>query len=112
LVRQPRKFVEQPATGVQSAPGEKNVTTTGNTNFSIPHVPENLSKAPVLRTEIRGQEPQGPPKFQAEPVEEVYYCGASTAKGTPCKHRVKGNVRCFQHVGMPALLPPDKLRIK
>ncbi len=111
LARQPRRFVEQSA-NVQSPPVEKSVSVSGNTNFTIPAVPENLSKIPVPRTDAKAQEPQRPTKFQAEPVEAVYYCGASTAKGTPCKHRVKGNVRCFQHEGMPALLPPDKLRIK
>ena len=41
----------------------------------------------------------------------MYYCGAQTKKGTPCSRRVKGNIRCFQHTGMPAMLPPDKLRV-
>ncbi len=40
-----------------------------------------------------------------------YYCGAETKKGTFCTRRVKGNIRCFQHKGMPAILPPEKLRI-
>ena len=111
LVRQPRKFLEQSANS-QSALVEKSVSVSGNTNTSIQAVPENLSKIPVPRTDAREQEPLRPTKFQTEPVEAVYYCGASTAKGTPCKHRVKGNVRCFQHEGMPALLSPDKLRIK
>ena len=41
----------------------------------------------------------------------IYICGAQTKKGTPCSRRVKGNVRCFQHTGMPAMLPPEKLRV-
>ncbi len=41
----------------------------------------------------------------------IYMCGAQTKKGTPCSRRVKGNVRCFQHTGMPAMLPPEKLRV-
>lgn len=40
----------------------------------------------------------------------LYFCGAQTKKGTPCSRKVKGNVRCYQHTGMPAMLPPDKLR--
>jgi hypothetical protein len=44
--------------------------------------------------------------------EEVYLCGARTKKGTPCSRRVHGPVRCWQHKGMPAMLPPDKLIIK
>ena len=44
--------------------------------------------------------------------EEVYLCGARTKKGTPCSRRVHGPVRCWQHKGMPAMLPQDKLVIK
>lgn len=46
------------------------------------------------------------------PEEDVYLCGARTKKGTPCSRRVHGPVRCWQHKGMPAMLPPDKLIIK
>ena len=46
-------------------------------------------------------------------VEElVYLCGARTKKGTPCSRRVHGPVRCWQHKGMPAMMPPEKLIIK
>lgn len=44
--------------------------------------------------------------------EEVYLCGARTKKGTPCSRRVHGPVRCWQHKGRPAMLPPEKLMIK
>ncbi len=47
-----------------------------------------------------------------KPMEEIgYHCGAETKKGTPCSRRVKGNIRCYQHKGMPAIVPPDKLKI-
>jgi hypothetical protein len=53
------------------------------------------------------------PQTQLSPVEEqVYICGARTKKGTPCSRRVHGLVRCWQHKGLPAMLPPDKLIIK
>lgn len=42
----------------------------------------------------------------------VYICGARTKKGTPCSRRVHAPVRCWQHEGMPAMLPPEKLLIK
>jgi hypothetical protein len=43
-------------------------------------------------------------------VEEVVYlCGARTKKGTPCSRRVHGPVRCWQHKGMPSMLPQEKL---
>jgi hypothetical protein len=45
-------------------------------------------------------------------VEEVYLCGARTKKGTPCSRRVHGPVRCWQHKGMPAMLPQQKLLVK
>jgi hypothetical protein len=47
-----------------------------------------------------------------QPDEDVYICGARTKKGTPCSRRVHGLVRCWQHKGMPAMLPPEKLIIK
>jgi hypothetical protein len=43
---------------------------------------------------------------------DVYICGARTKKGTPCSRRVHGPVRCWQHKGMPAMLPQEKLIIK
>ena len=42
-----------------------------------------------------------------------YICGARTKKGTPCHRRVHvAGERCFQHKGMPAILPLEKLVIK
>jgi hypothetical protein len=51
--------------------------------------------------------------FSPNSVEElVYLCGARTRKGTPCSRRVHGPVRCWQHKGMPAMLPEEKLLVK
>ncbi len=47
-----------------------------------------------------------PAKFarpKTEIDEPINYCGAETKKGTPCSRRVKGNIRCYQHAGMPAM---------
>ena len=45
--------------------------------------------------------------------ELLYICGARTKKGTPCKRRVHfAGERCYQHKGMPAMLPLDKLAAK
>jgi hypothetical protein len=45
--------------------------------------------------------------------DEIYICGARTRKGTPCRRRVHAaGERCFQHKGMPAMLPLEKLTIK
>jgi hypothetical protein len=46
------------------------------------------------------------------PTEQVYICGARTKKGTPCSRRVHGPVRCWQHKGASAMLPPEKLLVK
>ena len=48
------------------------------------------------------------------PVDEVVYlCGARTQKGTPCRRRVhSAGDRCYQHKGMPAMVPLDKLKVK
>lgn len=43
------------------------------------------------------------------PSEIVSMCGARTKKGTPCSRRVRGTGRCWQHRGMPAMLPASKL---
>jgi hypothetical protein len=39
-----------------------------------------------------------------EPDEVISICGARTQKGTPCKRRVRGTGRCWQHKGMPAII--------
>jgi hypothetical protein len=45
--------------------------------------------------------------------EVVYLCGARTQKGTPCRRRVHlAGERCYQHKGMPAIVPLDKLTVK
>ncbi|HEX8163383.1 MAG TPA: hypothetical protein VF538_16045 [Pyrinomonadaceae bacterium] len=44
-----------------------------------------------------------------DPAEIVSVCGARTKKGTPCQRRVRGTGRCWQHRGMRAMLPPEKL---
>jgi hypothetical protein len=45
-------------------------------------------------------------------AEVIYTCGARTRKGTPCSRRVHAPVRCWQHKGMPAMLPQEKLLVQ
>ena len=46
-------------------------------------------------------------------ADNIYICGARTKKGTPCHRRVHAaGERCFQHKGMSAILPLDKLLVK
>lgn len=45
--------------------------------------------------------------------EQAYICGARTKKGTPCRRRVHApGERCFQHKGMTAMVPLEKLEVK
>ena len=45
--------------------------------------------------------------------DKAYICGARTKKGTPCHRRVHAaGERCFQHKGMEAMVPLDKLAVK
>jgi len=75
-----------------------------------------LSDAPV---NVGGRAPQGSRVSNANsnptvaPADEaVYICGARTKKGTPCHRRVHAaGERCFQHKGMTAMLPLEKLRV-
>ena len=47
------------------------------------------------------------------PDDTVYICGARTKKGTPCRRRVHfAGERCYQHKGMPAMVPVEKLTIR
>ena len=48
---------------------------------------------------------------QNESQEAVRICGAETKKGTPCSRRVRNGVRCWQHLGKPAIVPEDQLMI-
>ena len=60
-----------------------------------------------------GADPQDNSKSAVEtPAADVYLCGARTRKGTPCSRRVHGPVRCWQHKGVPAMLPPEKLIVR
>ena len=47
-----------------------------------------------------------------DPNEIISICGARTKKGTPCQRRVRGTGRCWQHRGLPAMLPPSKLIVQ
>lgn len=89
-----------------------------------PLIIERRSDSPLNDNEAPGKStPPATTEFGVNPsqakdtspatVEEVVYtCGALTKKGTPCSRRVHGPVRCWQHKGMPAMLPQEKLLIK
>jgi hypothetical protein len=53
--------------------------------------------------------PDGTPTERpTDPDEIISICGARTKKGTPCQRRVRGTGRCWQHIGMPAIIPLEK----
>jgi hypothetical protein len=68
------------------------------------------SRAATTKSGANQNEAQGSSPVTVEEV--IYLCGARTKKGTPCSRRVHGPVRCWQHKGMPAMLPQEKLLVK
>jgi hypothetical protein len=67
-------------------------------------------RSPASESGVNSTEPRTSSPTTVEEV--IYLCGARTKKGTPCSRRVHGPVRCWQHKGMPAMLPPEKLLVK
>ncbi|MEA2175867.1 MAG: hypothetical protein QOD00_3459 [Blastocatellia bacterium] len=68
--------------------------------------------APTLKTEPAHGPDGAATERPTGPEEVVSICGARTQKGTPCQRRVRGTGRCWQHKGMPAMLPPSKLIVQ
>jgi hypothetical protein len=68
------------------------------------------SRAAITKSGANQNEAQESSPVKVEEV--IYLCGARTKKGTPCSRRVHGPVRCWQHKGMPAMLPQEKLLVK
>ena len=98
--------VERPVSASQrDAPQANAVTTTpaptlvSPASNAVPQAKSPSAVAPAIQSA----------KNAAADV--VYMCGAMTKKGTPCTRRVHGPFRCYQHQGMPAMLPQEKLRI-
>jgi hypothetical protein len=59
-------------------------------------------------TDTHGEPHNAASRGQTEGDEIVQICGARTRKGTPCARRVRGNVRCWQHKGLAAMIPLKK----
>ena len=81
-----------------------------------PLIIERRADSPLRDSEGPGNTPtRGSATANSQQIvaaEVVYICGARTKKGTPCSRRVHGPVRCWQHKGLPAMLPPEKLIVK
>ena len=84
-------------------------------NSPLSDFPVNLNDT-ARRTNLRedGSTNQSAGSLSPQPADETaYICGARTRKGTPCHRRVHvAGERCFQHKGMPAILPLEKLEVK
>jgi hypothetical protein len=82
---------------------------TGTTNEAA-----NKSKEGATASQVETfYGPNGTPTERpTAPDETVSICGARTQKGTPCQRRVRGTGRCWQHKGLPAMLPPSKLIVQ
>lgn len=81
-----------------------------------PQMPVNVEPAPKTEAPPDRRQSTEPPAAHSTSVqrtvasEPAFYCGAETKKGTPCSRRVKGNIRCYQHKGMPAIAPAEQLK--
>lgn len=106
VLRQPAKLAGQSAPSAQIV--SSNLTTERTQNVdppavnNIPPSSNSQSGAPITRQ----------PAKRPNADEPASYCGAETKKGTPCSRRVKGNTRCFQHTGMPAMAAVERLSSK
>jgi hypothetical protein len=77
-----------------------------------PLIIQRSASSPLLKTENGGEAGQSAGATAPVIEETVYVCGARTKKGTPCSRRVHQPGRCWQHKGMPAMLPAEKLVVK
>jgi len=102
--KQVRKMVEQPIVAAKDV-RERQPAETVNNEVIAQQPAATLSS----QTEPR---PLTAVKPKVEVAEPIYYCGAETKKGTPCSRRVKRNMRCFQHTGMPVLALNEKSNVK
>lgn len=82
-------------------------------NSPLPDLPINFSDNHPAEGERADSENRSSAVPNQVADERVYICGARTKKGTPChRHVHAAGERCFQHKGMPAILPLEKLLLK
>ena len=106
-LKQPKRVVEQPSQAAKAPVPETLVSRPESYATVVTGQPEQSNVSSTLGKQ------NDPASLKSKPVanEPIYYCGAETKKGTPCTRRVKGNTRCFQHVGMPSMAS-EKLSVK
>lgn len=91
-------------------------STTGPKALVSRVEPAKLPANQAKEQAVEQQTPQASAPSERKPEmvasEPTYMCGAETKKGTPCTRKVKGNVRCWQHKGMLAVLSSEELRVR
>ena len=107
-LKQPKRSIEPPSIVTKLAASDSPVSKQENTNGAFNGQPGQL----IISSTPGKANGQTLPEVKAPADEQAYYCGAETKKGTPCSRRVKGNTRCFQHHGMPAMASSAKLAVK
>jgi hypothetical protein len=110
----PLNLVSSNATIVNKSPVNTQASVNANVqsfakiqeaNLTALQSPAKLLNAPP-KPDLKAQRAVN----QTSAVQEtMYFCGAETKKGMPCSRRMKGNIRCWQHEGKPAMLPMEKL---
>jgi hypothetical protein len=91
--RHPVTLLRRPAAANQQA-----------TNVASPQSQSSQTREENEQFTAQKREPQKTVENKTDSsAEQVYYCRAATKKGTPCSRRVKGNIRCWQHAGQPAI---------
>ena len=106
VTRPATRAVEQPKTADVAPPAQEPVRPVSAQTQAA--ASDERTAAPRTLAALDPPAAARPAPVVSDPV---YYCGAETKKGTPCSRKVKGNVRCWQHAGMPAMVPADKLLV-
>lgn len=82
-------------------------------NSPLSDLPVNLNGAAKSSLDKKESETSKQSLNSEAPDDVVYLCGARTQKGTPCRRRVHfAGERCYQHKGLPAMAPSEKLTVK
>jgi len=104
--KQPKRIAEQPTAERAPKPSDGNSTPGGApvAMSAVDATTPGMTRGPSVKRSSANLR-------NAATDEPIYFCGAATKKGTACTRRVKGNTRCYQHLGMPSMLPADKLRV-
>ncbi len=105
----PAKPVETRLVPAGTSPGTPKALLSKTESAKLP---ANQVKEQVVERQTSQAVPTQEQKPEVAASEPTYMCGAETKKGTPCTRKVKGNVRCWQHRGMPAIVSAEKLRVE